>query len=161
MAVAHGLGRAGDLERNSAAKTASSVSHSISRRVLALTQRVALVAQQGRQQIIQDPARSGLDLHRYRHPWRQVDHPAVDLHLGAVERNARAVIELLALRLAGVALRARRALVGAVLLPVADNGVLRYAEHPAVQQAVTGEVESIDLDVGVLFGLHEANGGGR
>src|SRR5262249_51445728 len=42
-------------------------------------------------------------------------------------------------------------------LPVADDGVLRDAEHPAVQEAVAGEIESVDLDLGVLSGLDKAD----
>jgi len=53
-------------------------------------------------------ARSGLNFNRHRH------HPAVDLHFGAVERNACAVVQLLALRLTGLVPRPRRAVVGAL-----------------------------------------------
>jgi hypothetical protein len=79
--------------------------------------------------------------------------PVVDLHFSAVERNARAVVQFLAFRLAAVVLRPQPAVVGAVLLPVADHGVLRDGKHLAVQETVAGKIEGIDLNLGVLPGV--------
>src|SRR5262245_8084811 len=115
------------------------------------------IAEKRRQEIAEDTARSRLDFHRHRHAGRQLDHPVVNLHFGAIERYARAVVKLLAPRLAGFALRPQRTIVGAVLLPVADDRILRNSTYLAVQKAVTGEVEGIDLDFGVLPGMDETN----
>ena len=75
----------------------------------------------------------------------------------AIERDARAVVQLLALRLAGLILRPRIAVAGSVLLPVAHDGVLGDTENLAVQEPIAGEVEGVDLDLGFLSGLHKAN----
>src|SRR5215471_147756 len=80
------------------------------------------VAHQRRQQIVEDAARSGLDLDRHRHAGREVDDLLVDQHRGAVERDARAVAQLLALRLARLVRRAGLPL-GAILRLVARNRV--------------------------------------
>jgi hypothetical protein len=56
--------------------------------------------------------------------------------------------------LSGAGLRARARF---VLRLVAGDGVLRHAEHLAVQQAVAGEVEGVDLDRGALAGMDEAD----
>ena len=50
-----------------------------------LAQAFLLVAQQRRQHVLDDAARAGLDLDRHRHPGREIDQPALDLHLPAVE----------------------------------------------------------------------------
>ena len=42
-------------------------------------------------------------------------------------------------------------------MPVADDGVLRDAEHLAVQEAVAGEIEGVDLDLGFLPGVDKAD----
>ena len=49
--------------------------------------------------MLRDP---GLDLHRHRHARGQADGAVIDLHDGAIERYARAVVQLLPLRLAAV-----------------------------------------------------------
>jgi hypothetical protein len=41
------------------------------------------------------------------------------------------------------------------LRAVTDDGVLRYAEDLAVQEAIAGEIEGIDLDLGFLPGVDE------
>src|SRR5262245_23509621 len=90
------------------------------------------VTQQRRQQVAQDRARTGLYFHRCRHAGRQVDDAVIDLHLRAVERDARGVVELLALRLARFVGRSRCAIVGAVLLAITDDGILRRSEERRV-----------------------------
>ena len=63
-----------------------------------LAQAFLLVAEQRRQEIAQDHARSGLD--------QSIFFGGLS-DLGAVERNARAVVQLLAFRLAGIVLRSQ------------------------------------------------------
>src|SRR5262249_12233781 len=124
----------------------------------ALAQHVFLIAPQWRQQVAQDGALAGLDLGRDRHARRQIHRAAVDLHEGPVERDARTVIQFLSGRFAGVALGAERAIgAAAALRLVADDGVLGHALHRAVQQAVAGEVEGIDLDFHTLARRDEAD----
>src|SRR5262249_37190197 len=123
----------------------------------AFAQNLLAVAKQRRQNIADDRARAGLDLHRHRHAGGQLDHPVVDLHFGAVERDARAVAKLLALRLAGLVRCPQRTIVGTVLLPVTDDSILRDSVDLAVQKSVTGKVEGVDLDLGFLSGVDEAN----
>ena len=65
-----------------------------------LAQAVVPVSQQGREQVADDTARAGLDLDGHRHAGRQIDQLVVDLHLRAVERDARRIDQLLARRLA-------------------------------------------------------------
>jgi len=81
----------------------------------------------------------------------------VDLHLRTIERDARAVVKLLTFRFASFVLRPQRTVIGAVLLPVADHRILRDAIHLAVQKAVTGKIEGVDLDLSFLSGVDEAN----
>ena len=45
----------------------------------------------------------------------------------------------------------------AILQAIADHGVLRHRQHLAMQQAVAGEIEGIDLDLGFLPRLHKAD----
>src|SRR5216683_6971260 len=124
---------------------------------LPLAQDLVPVAQQRRQEVAQDRPRAGLDFDRYRHAGRQIDHLLVDLHLRTVQRNTGAVVQFLALRLAGLVSRPLPAVLGPVSLPVTDDGVLRDAEHLALQEAVAGEIESIDLDLGFLSGTDKAD----
>ena len=42
-------------------------------------------------------------------------------------------------------------------MSLADDGVLGDAEHSAVQEAVTGEIEGVDLDLGFMAGLDKAD----
>jgi hypothetical protein len=53
-----------------------------------LAQTLLGVAQNGREQIIDDPPRAGPDLDRDGHARREIDQFVVDLHLGLVERHA-------------------------------------------------------------------------
>src|SRR5215469_16774400 len=122
-----------------------------------LTQRLLPVAAQWRQQIAQNDSRSGLDLDRHSHAGYQIDHPAVDLHLCAVKRNSRGVIQLLALRLTALARGSERPLVRASLWAITDHGVLRDRNDLTMQQAVASEIEGIDLDLGSLSGVDEAD----
>ena len=117
---------------------------------LSFVQRFLPVAKQRRQKIAQDRPRSCLDFHRCRHAGRQIDDTVIDPHLHTVERNARGVVELLALRLTRLVRRSCFAIVMAVLLTIADDGILRNVKHLAMQKAVTGEIEGVDLDLGVL-----------
>ena len=71
---------------------------------LSFVQRFLSVTKQRRQKIAQDRPRSCLDFHRCRHAGRQIDDTVIDPHLRMVERNARGVVELLALGLAAVTL---------------------------------------------------------
>src|SRR5580704_10784693 len=89
---------------------------------LALAQRLLPVAAQRRQEIAQNGSRSGLDLHRHCHPGRQIDHPVVDPDLRSAQRDARAVVQFLAFRLAGLIYAAQRPVAGAVLRAIADHG---------------------------------------
>ena len=91
-------------------------------------------------------------------PGDKVDELVLDLHLRAVERDARGVDQLLALAARCVASRRPCGLSrGLSLRLVARDGVLRDAQHLAVQQAVAGEVEGVDLDLGLLAGVDEAD----
>src|SRR2546423_10858781 len=73
----------------------------------ALAQALLLVPQQRREQVVEDGARAGLDFDRHGHPRREIYHLVLDFHLGAVERYARSVNELVRLGI-GVAFRALR-----------------------------------------------------
>src|SRR5947207_6453043 len=127
------------------------------RDALPLVQDFLSVAEQGRNEIAQDAARASLDLHRYRHARRQIDETIVDLHLRAVERDARALVQLLTLGLAAVVRRPHRSVIRTVQPTVADDRILRDTEHPTMQQAVAREIEGIDLDLRVLPGMYEAD----
>lgn len=60
------------------------------------------MTQERRRQIFDDAAPAGLDLDGDRHPQREADGLVLDLHLRAVERDARGIDQFLSLRLAGV-----------------------------------------------------------
>src|SRR5438105_3906131 len=77
--------------------------------------------------------------------------------LRAVEADARGVEKLLTGRLAG-ARRLAGLLVGVGLRGrlVAHDGGVRDAGHLAVDQAVLGEVQGVDLDLGGVAVVHEA-----
>jgi hypothetical protein len=75
--------------------------------LIPLPQSLLPVSEKRRQQIADDPARAGPDLDRHGHAGPR-DGLTLDLHLRAVERHARRVDELLALRLAGRFVRPRR-----------------------------------------------------
>lgn len=121
-------------------------------------QRLVPVFEQGREKIFDHAARPGLDFDGHGYAGREIDELVVDLHLRFVERHARGVDEFLAFRLAAVAGGVRRLL--AALIPgrlVARDRVLRYRNHPSVQEAVFREIEGLDLDRGVLARPHEAD----
>ena len=42
-------------------------------------------------------------------------------------------------------------------MAIADDGILRDGKHPAVQEAVAGEIEGVDLDLGILASTNEAD----
>ena len=42
-------------------------------------------------------------------------------------------------------------------MSLADDGVLGHGEHPAMQEAVSGEIKGINLDLGFLTGVHKAD----
>ena len=91
-------------------------------------------------------------------PGDRLTSPVVDLHLRAVERDARAVVQLLAFRLAGLVADPSPLVAGVAPAGLSRiDGVLRDAQHLALQQAVAGEVEGIDLDLGLLPGVDEAD----
>src|SRR6185312_3154534 len=108
-------------------------------------------------EIAQDAPRTGPDLDRDRHARRQADQAIIDLHLALRQGNAGAVIQLLATGLAAVAGRAPSPVAGTILRTVANDRILGDAQHLAVQQAVAGEIEGVDLDLRLLSGVHEAD----
>src|SRR5262245_43753111 len=120
-----------------------------------LAQALLPVFEQRREQITDNPALSRLNLDSDGHSGRQVHSLVLHLHLRAIERNARRVVQLLSFRLAGGFLAAGS--FAAVGLLVARNGVLGNPQHRAVEQPVAREVERIDLDLRRLAGLHEAD----
>jgi hypothetical protein len=123
-----------------------------------LPQRLLLILEQRREQIAHHRALAGLDLHRHRHAGREIDHLVLDLHLRAVERDPRGIEQFLAFRLARGVVRAGHLVVRLLQRRfVPRDRVLRDAEHLAAQQAVAGEVEGIDLDLGILARAHEAD----
>src|SRR3981081_1473674 len=80
-----------------------------------LAQGLLFVARERREQIADDAARTGLDLDGDGHPGREIDRLAFDLHPGPVERHARGVGQILALRFAAACFGALR-LVAPLLL---------------------------------------------
>jgi len=68
--------------------------------VLSLPQTLVLVSQERRHQIFDQAPRTGLDLDGDGHAGGQIDHPALDLKLRPIERDARRIHKFLALRLA-------------------------------------------------------------
>ena len=115
-----------------------------------------LIPQQRRKQVADDGARASLELDRDSHAGREVDEIVVDLHLGAVKRHPRGVDKLLSPRLAGRS-GGRRVVLPAVLRLVAGDGVLGQADHFAADQAVVGEIECVDLDLGILPDVYKAD----
>ena len=92
-------------------------------------------------------------------PGSRFDHAVVDLHLRLIERHAGGIDQLLPLGLAGVAFVAgglpcrrfyRRA--SSRTMASCDTGC-----HLAVNEPVAGEVERVDLDLGVLPFMDEAD----
>jgi hypothetical protein len=92
---------------------------------------LVLVLEDRREQVAEHAALPGLDLDRHRHARAEVDEVVVDLHLGAIERDARGIGELLAFGLTAGVVRARHRLVVCCFLQrlVAADGILGDAEH--------------------------------
>src|SRR5712675_2540500 len=122
-----------------------------------LAQALLLVARERREQIADDAARTGLDLDGDGHPGREIDRLAFDLHPGPVERHARGVGQILALRFAAACFGALRLVARLVLRLVVRDGVRGDGEDLALEQAVTREIERIDLDRRVLADFDEAD----
>src|SRR5262249_18117951 len=120
-----------------------------------LAQALLPVFEQRREQITDNPALSRLNLDSDGHSGRQVHSLILHLHLRAIERNARRVVQLLSFRLAGGFLAAGS--FAAVGLLVARDGVLGNTEHGTVQQPIAREVEGIDLDLRRLALMDEAD----
>src|SRR5258707_15752691 len=121
-------------------------------RVLSFSQDFLPVANERGKQIADDATRVGLDLDRNGHAGQKLDGPALDLHLRAIEYDARGVGQLLAVGFTRGALRPGRRRPGRLFASVARDGVARNAVHPPVQEAITREIERIDLDLGILPG---------
>src|ERR1700704_550270 len=87
-----------------------------------LAQALLFVARERREQIADDAARTGLDLDGDGHPGREIDRLAFDLHPGPVERHARGVGQILALRFAAACFGALRLVARLVLRLVMRDG---------------------------------------
>ena len=90
---------------------------------LPFVQALLLEPHQRRQQVADDAAGSGFDLHRDGHTRRQVDHPIVNLHFRAIKGHARRIVQLLTPRFARFGLDALRLLIRFVVPLVANNSI--------------------------------------
>ena len=82
---------------------------------LSFAQDFLLVSEQRRKQITDDPTRARLNLDSDGHARGQIDELVLHLHLGAIKRDARRVVELLAVRFAGTIFCAWRLIIGFIV----------------------------------------------
>src|SRR5712671_7076001 len=122
-----------------------------------LSQALLPIFEKRRKQVGDDGTRARLDLSSDGHAGREIDAVLLHLHLRAVERDARRIDEFLALGLARSCRGAGRRVNGFVLRFVARNGVLRNAQHLAVNESVAREIEGVDLDFNIVAHVDEAD----
>ncbi len=111
----------------------------------------------GGQQIADDAAGGGLYLYSHCHAGGEVDGPVLDLHVGARQRDACGVDQLLSRGLARIIVRFVLLLAGLTVLLrrlVMRNGVGRNPLHLTADKVVTVEIESDDFDLCVPTGAH-------
>ena len=103
----------------------------------------------GRKKIVDDAAGAGFDFNGDGHAGLKVDKTVVHLHLCVFKRHPRGIDKLLAFGLAAVAFIAHAGadLQRIFLRFLAQDGVLRDGLDMAMDEAIAGEVERIDLDL--------------